>query len=232
MALNSTSNFELSVDSLLRRALQLAGVLDATGTGDADDLAMGRDFLGMEMDALQAEGIVLRKTERTTLPIVAGTSAYTLDADTIGVLIGQDNVAGTIVNSSNFETRVTAITQMDWVANISDKTSTSSQPTWVVIERQATVNLTFHPIPDTNVTFRYAKVRLPRDSDPGNATLDQARRWQKALCYACAWQLAQAKRQTDGTVGRLQGIAESEKKKARSTEVDQLSYQLVPMGYR
>lgn len=232
MTLNATSTFELTVDQLLTTSLRFAGVLGAEDVADPAHLALGRVFLGMEMDALQAEGVILRKTERTTLPLIAGTAAYTLDADTIGLIFGPDNVAGTIVNSTNTENRVVAMTPQEYVANISDKTSTSSTPTFVVVERQATVTLTFWPIPDTATTFRYLKVRLPRDSDPGNATLDAARRWQKALCYGMAWQLAQSLRQLPDTVAMLQRVAEAEKAKAKRSEVEPLSYQLVPMGYR
>lgn len=232
MALNSTSAFELTIDQLLTTSLRLAGVLGAEDTASNDHLALGRTFLGMEMDALQAEGVVLRKTERTTLPLVATTAAYTLDADTIGVLLGPDNVAGTIVNSSDYETRVTAMTQQEYIANITNKTTQASLPTFVLIERQATVTLTFWPVPSQAFTFRYAKIRLPRDSDPGNATLDTARRWQKALCYGMAWQLAQALGGEEATIGRLQAVAEREKQKAKTTEVEPLAYQLVPMGYR
>jgi hypothetical protein len=232
MTISSTSSFELTVDQLLTTSLRLAGLLGAGDVADPAHLALGRTLMGMEMDALQAEGVVLRKIERTTLPIIAGTESYTLDADTIEVVRGPDNVAGTIVNSANTETRVTAMTTQDYVATISDKTTTSSQATFVVIERQANVTLTFWPVPDTNVTFRYAKVRLPRDSDPGNATVDIARRWQKALCFGMAWQLAQSLNGDADAISRLQGVAEAEKRKAKNTEVEAISYQLVPMGYR
>lgn len=232
MTISATSDFELTVDQLLTTALRSAGVLGAEDTADPAHLALGRVFLGMEMDALQAEGVVLRKIERTTLPVIAGTASYTLDTDTIGLVFGPDNVAGTIVNSGNTENRVVALTPQEYVSTISDKTSTSSTPTFVVVERQALVALTFWPIPSENVTFRYLKVRLPRDSDPGNVTLDTARRWMKALCYGMAWQLAQSLGQKAETVAMLQRVAEAEKGKAKRTEVEPLSYQLVPMGYR
>lgn len=223
MTVSANANFELSRDTLIRRAFQLAGLIYSAQTPPADDLAMASDIMGMELDALQAEGIILRTVERTTQAItsITGAGPYTLAADTIDVVIGPENFCGTVQASvSDAETPVKSISSHEYTVNISMKGTTSSRPSYVLIEKLATVQLTFWPAPSANMTFKYQKIRLPKDVDTGAVTLDLARRFQKALCYAVAWQVAMAKSVPMERVDRLRKEAEQQKAIARSTDVE------------
>lgn len=225
MTTSATSAFELTRDSLLRRSFQLAGLLHASHSPNSDDLALASDLLGMELDALQAEGIVLRTVEMTTAALTAATATVSLSADCIDVFVGPDNVAGTIVPLAGNETLVRAISRQEYLS-ISNKTSQAT-PSLVYVEKLAAVTLYFWPVPAVSTAvFRYSKVRLMRDADTGAVTLDLARRWQKAICYSMAWQIAMAKSAPLERVKALRSIGEEEKFKARMNDVEKTHAQL------
>lgn len=225
MTVSATATFELAIDALLRRSFQIAGLYEAgQATVRADDLALGRDLLGMELDSLQAEGTVLRNVESTTTPLVATTAAYVLAADTIDVFVGPDNVAGMVVPTSGGATPVRAISRQEYM-QITNQ-DTAATPTLVYVEKTALVTLHFWPVPTVASTFRYTEIHLPRDSDTGSATPDVARRWQKAIAYSMAWQLALAKSMPSSRVGMLKGMADELKAKAQMSDVEKGNAQL------
>jgi hypothetical protein len=230
MAVASTATFELSIDALLRRSFNLAGLYEAgQATINANDLSLGRDLLGMELDSLQAEGTYLRTIESTTQALTASTASYALPSDTIDVFVGPDNVAGMIVPTSGGATPVRAISRQEYM-QITNQTSEST-PTLVYVEKQALVTLKFWPVPAVSTqTFRFSEIHLPRDSDTGSATPDVARRWQKAICYSMAWQIALAKSLPGARVGMLKNMADELKVKAQMSDVEKGSIQLYVEG--
>lgn len=230
MTVSATSNFELSRDALITVALQTAQLVDAQGPAPAEYIALASVYLGMELDALQAEGVLLRTIERTTLALSA-TAEYTLAADTIDIALGNDNFAGTIVQSTGTETRVRAISSSEYVTQVLNKSS-SGVPTLVYCEKQATTKLIFWPVPDATMTFSYRRIRLVKDSEPGSVTQDVARRWQKALCYAIAWQMALHGSKPQALWGSLKTIADKEKEKAMADDGEKTNIQMyVPRYY-
>jgi len=229
VATASTQTFELSIDSLCRRSFQLAGLLEARQLPSTDDLALAHDFLGMELDALQADGIVLRTVERTTLALTAGTAEYTLDGSTIDVYVDPSNVVGTIVPTTGNETLVRAMSRQEYLS-ISNK-DTQTNPALVYVEKQGTTKVVFWPVPEVNCTFRYAKIRLPYDSSDGSKTMDLARRWQQAICYTIAWQLATAKSLPLDRVGFIRNTAEEMKARARMGDTEKTNIQMYVSRY-
>lgn len=217
MTVSATYAHELTVSQLLRRSFQVAGLLYSGSQTDPDDLAMARDILAIEMDSLHSDGVILRFFERTTQALTSSTASYTLGTDVIDVAVDPNNQAGTVYTASGVETAVRAISRAEYLA-VADKT-TPGTPVLVYVEKLATTSLTFWPVPDASMTFRYAKFRLPFDSD-GDATLDLARRWSKAILYAMAWQLASAKSIALDKVRDLRGVAKEERKLAKLNEAE------------
>lgn len=228
MTTSSTSTFELTRDQLFRRAYQFAGLLEASQNPSADDLSMAADFLGMELQALQVNGIVVTHVERTTLALVIGTQEYSLPSDTLDVAVGPDNVCGTIVPASGVETPVKAISRAEFIAT-PNKTAQST-PTQVYIERAATVKAVFWMIPSATCSFRYGKIRLPRDMDIGTRTLDLARRWQKAICFSMAYQIGLAKSIPMNRVKFLLDEAERHKSMALASDGEKAHAQFTIAG--
>lgn len=230
MTAAATQTFELTVDQIVRRALNLAGLLEASATVDQvpDEVVMARDFLGMEIDAIVSEGLCTNHVVQATVSLNAATypQQYFLPTSTVDVVVGPDNIAGTISPFSGTDTRVLAISRQEWVTQIVTKTSQAGRPTHVFIERGLPIILYFWPVPtELGLTFNYQRIRLPFDSSDGAKTLDLARRWQKPMTYAVAWQMAVAKSKPLSLVGFLQKTAENEKAKARSSDVEKLNQQ-------
>ena len=207
MAVSANALTDFSRDQILTMALQLARQLPAGSEAAAEDLEMGANFLSLELGSLQAEGVLLQTTERTTqsLTVAAGAS-YTLDSDTIDVRLGANDQAGVVKPSGGDDSIVKAISRAEY-QDISDKTS-SGRPSVVYIEKQASVKLVFWPVPDATYTFSYSKVRLLRAVDSGAVTIDLARRWLQAMTYAVASQVAMAKSMPIEVVGFLRSEAE------------------------
>lgn len=230
MTVSANYAFELTRDQLITSALQLAGLLDSGGEADPSDVTMAARFLNMELQSLANDGVTLYQKERTTLALVASTATYSLAADTLDVIIGPDNFAGTIVNSSNDETRVMAIPAHEYVL-LTQKDNTADSPTHVYVEKQSAVTVTFWPVPSAAYTFRYQRVRLVRDVDTGGVTMDMARRWQKAIWYTLASQLASAKSKSTEVVRDLRAEAKAEKEKARKADMEMVHGQLYVPRY-
>jgi hypothetical protein len=221
VTVSGTQTFELTVEQLIRRACQLAGLTEASMSPDGDDYTLARDLLGMETQALQAEGVLLSSMTRSTLAIVGGTGEYALPAGTLDVFIGPDGLVGTfLATGGTYETPVRQLTRHEYMAGVPVKTATAAAPTSVYVERQATVRLQFWPVPSVAGTFKYQAERLIYDGDPGTATLDLTRRWQKAICYGVAWQVAMAKSAPLDRVRALKETAEAEKATARAREAE------------
>lgn len=173
--------------------MQLAGIIPSQQAQVDDvDLSMAHDFLNMEIDALQAEGIILRTVLRTTVALVASTAVYTLPNDTIDVFVGPDNMLGTVlVSGGNTETLVRQIRRHEYQA-ISNKSSTGT-PTLAMVERIGAVQVTFWPVPALAYTFGYQKIRCARDVTPGSVTPDVDVRRQMALMWSLAFAMAFSK---------------------------------------
>lgn len=207
MTVSANYTWELNRDQLIRRAYQIAGLLEASQSPTPADLDLASDFLNLELDELQARGAILRSIERTTLTLLSNTSTYSLDADCIDVSMGPNSFAGTTYTTAGSETMVRGITRQEYMA-ISNKSVTAAAPTMVYVEKLATLQVVFWPVPSQSGFFAYAKVRLLKDTDSGTVTLDLARRWQMAITYAVARHVARAKGKAMNVVTDLDRQAE------------------------
>ena len=90
MTIDSTAAVDMDVDRIVRRAMQLAGLM--TPQQGPDDPAwiaqsgMARDFLEADAEHLQSVGIMQRNVEFYDVDIVAGTATYALPSSTLDVL--------------------------------------------------------------------------------------------------------------------------------------------------
>ena len=225
MSVSSTATFELDVASIIKRALNVAGLLEASQTPRDADVAMARELLNMELDALQADGLLQRSIVRTTQTLTASTASYTLSAEYVDVVVGADNVVGTIVPSSGAETQVYAMSGAEYLA-MSDKTSTAT-PTRVYVEKTATLKLIFWPIPPTTPgSFRYRAVQILRDATT-SSTPDVDRKRAKALVWSLAYDLAVAKMMGVERCGMLRSERDRLKAIAKADDVERGHAQFV-----
>lgn len=198
--------------AMIRRAFNLAGVMAPSGQYQDGDYDMAVDLLTTDLDSLQEHGVVLQNTDRATLAIVAGTKEYTLPSTVLNVVIGPDSVAGTIVNSDNYEAPVRALSRHEYTTGVLSKESESTQSTHVYVEKTGTtVKLVFWPEPTSAATFRYQSITL-------NETMETYRRWQKAIMWTLAGSIARAKSKPLQDVQSLEDRADQEIRKAKSSD--------------
>lgn len=226
MAIASTSTFELTIEQLMTRAAQVAGLLSTGQSLDVDDASLLRDMLGMEILELQAEGLVTRAVEQDTQALVASTAEYALDSDTLDVYVGPDNVAGTVyVSASTGESRVYAMSRHEYMS-LTDKTA-EGLPSRVFIERRTSVTAKFWPVPRESLTFRYQKVRLGRDSTTTSNTADVDKRRMKAVVWSLAFDYAVAKSVPLDRIGMLASERDRLKTIAKMDDVERGHAQFV-----
>lgn len=220
MTVSANATLDFSRDQVITMAYQYAQLVPAGQEPTADEIAMASNFFNLELMTLQAEGVVLRTVERTTLALTTGTATYSLPTDVIDIAQGPNGQMGTIVPTSGAESTVLNITRTDYLS-LAQKTQPQGRPTQVLLEKFATLQVTFWPVPDsTSASFRFAKVRLLKDMDSGTVTTDLARRWLQGITYAVAAQVALAKSQTMELVGFLRGEAERIKTICRNDDVE------------
>lgn len=222
MTVSANSTLNYTRDQLITVAFRYAGVLSAGRDPSSADIAMASDFMNLELMTLQAEGVILRTIERTTLTLGTpddGDATYNLPAGTIDVENSANGQAGTIVPTEGAETVVSLMSRDEYLALPDKSDDTTGRPTKVYIEKLATLTATFWPVPDsTCVSFRYARVRLLQDLDSGGVTVDLARRWLQAVTYAVAAQIAMAKSLGPQVAGYLRSEANRLKAICRSDD--------------
>lgn len=223
MTVSPSSTLDYTRDQLITAAYRLAGVWpssqDSADAQSADDVSMAADFMQLELMDLQAEGVIMRADERTTLALVTSQTDYVLPVDTIDVMTGPNDQMGTIIDSSGNESIVTVMSQADWL-DIADKTSAGpARPTRVFIDYSSPMTAVFWPPPDADsVTWRYARYRFLKDMDSGAVTVDLYRQWLQYVTYAVATACAMAKNITLDRVGWLRKRAEEMKAKLLAGE--------------
>lgn len=185
MTAPTTSVPDFQRDQILTAAIRLTGILPYGKNPSADMLAAATMHFNLVLDELQSDNIVRKQVERTTLALVASTAYYDLPTDVMDVEMGSGDVVGTVYSATNdAESQVTAISLGDFM-KLTSKAS-AGRPSRVLVEKAALVRLTFWPVPDAALTFRYAKVRWLMQSGTGATTMDLRRNWTSYITYAVA----------------------------------------------
>lgn len=165
MTISTNSSFDLSRDEIIRVAYQYVGVVAAGEDPDAAQIAMGSDVLNIVLKALQNDGIILSKLERTTTTLIAGTAEYATASDTLDI----DKDAIYVSNGTGTDIRLRQISRGMYMELT--KKDSQGQPSQMYVEKLATVSFFLYPIPDANWTsITYPRYRLLSDMDAGDVT--------------------------------------------------------------
>lgn len=230
MAVSANSNFQLNRNDLIRRAYQICGLLNAAATPKSEQITMASDFLNLELDNLQARGVVLRSVSIATLSLTNGTASYTLPSTVLDVLPSATVKATT---STDTETPVESV-GLDRYLTITDKT-TSGVPSLMYLERGPSFIVKVWPVPSAAMTLQYKKVAFLADSDSAAVDTDLGRHWHKGLMYGLAAMLAESHDQAPTKVRSFSDKAEYFYKLSLNHEQEHGPAQFRPMagyGYR
>lgn len=190
MTVSTTLVAEFDVDTLCRRALQLAGLLDASQGTDSPSWtarsAMARDFLEAEIEHWQTLGILQRARDFYEVDIVSGTATYTLPVATLDVF----GVAMFAEDGEDVQTPVEPMSQ-DEYQRLTDKT-TEGTPRQYFAQRGTTITLYLWTVPEADGTLTIQRHKLLTTAREGEKTLDLERHWNEAIMWSLAHKLSVA----------------------------------------
>lgn len=189
MAVSSTATYQPNGDQIIKEALRLVGKIGAGEEPLGKDKDLARDILQRKVKGYQAQGLIARTVEATTLTLTDGTATYTAASGTLEILFPL-TVYDSSDNSESTVEEMSGEAYMEISNKTNDITGIPSRA-WVQKTSSDTVTITLDPIPSSDVnTLRYRRVRLLRDMDSSTVTLDLETRWVNAVVYDLAHDLS------------------------------------------
>lgn len=187
MAISTSRTRVFSIATIIRRAYQLTGLMNAiestadpTWTAKAE---MAADFLDMGLKAMQANSILEKHVYRPTIAITGGTASYTIDS-TILAVMGNAMYA---VTGDDTEIPVVPTTREDYQA-ITQKT-TDGVPARYWFDRYNN-QIFLWPVPQDNGTLTIQAHRLIADGEDTANDVELERHWTEYLVFDLAYKLS------------------------------------------
>lgn len=192
MAVMTTNTRELPINTLIRRAAQMAGIMGLEQGEDSSSpqwlakASFGRDQLEAIIKSIGVQGALTRNIITTTTTLTAATASYALAAGTIDVSgWGQYKAS----SSATQEFPVRQVDREEYMA-IADKTQ-AGMPTRMYVQKLATVTLFLHPVPDvTDSILTVQRQRILADNSDGAATADLETYWMDYLMKELSYRMS------------------------------------------
>ena len=186
MATSGTTAFDMDFTEIAEEAWERAGREMRSGY----DLRTARRSMNLLTIEWQNRGLNLWTIDSGTQTLTAGTSQYTLPADTIDLL---DHVIRT--NAGNTTTQSDLVISRIGVSSYAaiPNKLTQGRPLQVCIERlQSAPRINLWPVPDDSTTYTFVYWRLRRIEDAGNGveTADMNFRFLPCLVAGLAYHIA------------------------------------------
>lgn len=219
MTINASRTRELDIGKICQRAHQLIGVANESQNLSTDKLSLAKDYLEMILDDLEADGLRARAVAFETLSLVAGQSAYVLNADVIDV-VGEIMYIppGTVdIDHAGGEIPLIAISREDW--QLQTAKDMTGRPLQYYSHRAASpVELRIWPTPTSadEGTLRMQVHRLAADSNDASKTMDVERYWALCITYKLGSMLASAYSLNPGRVQYFEQIGDKHLEKCKS----------------
>lgn len=162
MATSGTTAFEMDFTEIAEEAWERAGRPLRSGY----DLRTARRSMNLLTIEWQNRGLNLWTIDSGTQTLTAGTSQYTLPADTIDLLdhVIRTNAGNTTTQSDLSVTRI-GVSSYSAIPN----KLTQGRPLQVWVERlQPAPKINLWPVPDDSTTYTFVYWRLRRIEDAGN----------------------------------------------------------------
>lgn len=187
MATSGTTAYSPTASAIITEAISMVGGLEGGTSASAEQITAAMPAFEMLVKALQAEGLQLWTIETESITPVNGTAEYTTTKKAIKIT---DVV---FRNSDDQDTPMFALTR-DEYWRLSDKTSTSSQPTQYYFNPERTSStITVWPVPDATAATGTIEVTYQRQIEDITATtneVDFPAEWLDAITYQLAVRLA------------------------------------------
>jgi hypothetical protein len=121
------------------------------------------------------------------LPLIAGTTSYVLDVETVYIL---QSYTRTTSGGINTDLVISPISRSEYAA-IPNKDQEANRPTQFYFQRTITPSLFIWPVPqDNSVTLYYYRMKIQQDAGSFTDSLDAPNRWMEAIAAGLAAKLA------------------------------------------
>jgi hypothetical protein len=182
MATSGTVAFRPDVEEIITEAFERCGIDVQTRTGD--HAISARRSINLLFSEFANRGINYWTLSQNTLPLVNGTTSYTLPVGTIDIL---DAVIRD--SSSNTDQIINRITIQDY--NQLPNKDTAGKPSQYMIDRQYTPVIYFWSVPNTSTySLVYWAMNQLEDVTLSNQDADVPYRWSDTICAGLASKLA------------------------------------------
>ena len=182
MATSGTVAFRPDVEEIITEAYERCGIDIQTRTGD--QAISARRSINLLFSEFANRGINYWTLSQNTLPLVNGTTSYTLPVGTIDIL---DAVIRD--SSSNTDQIINRITIQDY--NQLPNKDTAGKPSQYMIDRQYTPVVYFWSVPNTSTySLVYWAMNQLEDVTLSNQDADVPYRWSDTICAGLASKLA------------------------------------------
>jgi len=182
MATSGTVAFRPDVEEIITEAFERCGIDIQTRTGD--HAISARRSINLLFSEFANRGINYWTLSQNTLPLVNGTTSYTLPVGTIDIL---DAVIRD--SSSNTDQIINRITIQDY--NQLPNKDTAGKPSQYMIDRQYTPVIYFWSVPNTSTySLVYWAMNQLEDVTLSNQDADVPYRWSDTICAGLASKLA------------------------------------------
>tara|TARA_R110002051_G_scaffold185700_1_gene255147 strand:- start:149 stop:826 length:678 start_codon:yes stop_codon:yes gene_type:complete len=224
MATSGAAIFNLEISEVIEEAFERCGLQSKTGY----DIETARRSLNLMSLEWANRGLNFWCVEEETASTVAGTSSYTLPADTID-LIQYWIREGSGTSQSDLPLSRFSVSQYSTIPN----KLTQGRPVNIYIDKQRAAPVAYlWPTPDKVYTFAYQKIRRIEDTGVvGSTNPDVPARFLPALVSGLAYYIAQKRPEAFGRSAELKAEYETQWDLAQSGDRDRSSVHFVPGGY-
>jgi hypothetical protein len=224
MATSGTTAFDMDFTEIAEEAWERAGREMRSGY----DLRTARRSMNLLTIEWQNRGLNLWTIDSGTQTLTAGTSQYTLPADTIDLL---DHVIRT--NAGNTTTQSDLVISRIGVSNYAaiPNKLTQGRPLQVWIERlQAAPRINLWPVPDDSTTYTFVYWRLRRIEDAGNGveTADMNFRFLPCLVAGLAYHIAMKVPELVTRIDMLKAVYDEQYNLAAGEDREKTSERFIP----
>ncbi len=194
MTIAATRTHELDINTIIARAMQLAGLMNPQQSTSDPTFApyrqMALDFLETICKSVQGEAVIERHVVLQNAPVTAGNATVPLSTSSSAML----GAAMFLQTGDTIAVPVTLVDIATYQA-IPEKTSTSDYPSMGYYQRQPAPSITLWPVPDTSGTLTVQAHILAADVQDPTKTLDFDRNWTAFFMWELAYWLS-----TSGTM--------------------------------
>jgi hypothetical protein len=216
MATSGTTSFSLDVLEIVEEAFENVGLEVRTGY----DLKTARRSLDLMMREWQNRGINFWTVDQETASVTASTATLTLDASTIDIL-------DAAWRDSSSQDRTMTRMSMPEYTHISNKTQTG-MPSRFWVNRTSTPVVYFWPVPVSDGTFFYYRLRQIQDAGSYTNNMDIPVRFLPALTTGLAYYLSMKTPAAMQRVPMLQAEYQRQFDLAAGEDRERASIRLVP----